>query len=240
MRRFKILLALLAGTRTVNDFLSPRRSAGRGRLVRVPGCRLVLATLLSAPAWNAPANNSVHTSWLWHLHQPIYWPDRRNDGVDHYENAWDTIQQQDGGRRHPSPEILRNIFGLDDRRNAYQSGPSKSLNSILAYPKSGVQISYSGALMENVQSLGSAGQLGYGGNWYQRNRTARPWTTSIGKPRMDLVNFTYHHALAPLISDETRWRWNCASTNARWKFSGRPRPRRRAAIFPPKPVSPSA
>ena len=24
-----------------------------------------------------------------------------------------------------------------------------------------------------------------------------------GKPRMDLVNFTYHHALAPLVSDET-------------------------------------
>src|SRR5438034_7465842 len=27
--------------------------------------------------------------------------------------------------------------------------------------------------------------------------------TAGGKPRMDLVNFTYHHALAPLISDET-------------------------------------
>ncbi len=169
----------------------------------MPRCTLVLAALLCAPAWNAPANDSVHTSWLWHLHQPIYWPDRRNYGADHYENAWDTIQQQDGGRQHPSPEILRNIFGLDDRRNAYQSGPSNSLYSILGYPKSGVQISYSGALMENVQSLGAAGQLGYGGNWYQWNRSARRWTTTGGKPRMDLVNFTYHHALAPLISDET-------------------------------------
>jgi len=56
---------------------------------------------------------------LWHLHHPIYWPDRRNNGGDHhYEDAWDSIQQQDGGRQHPSPEILRNIFGLDDRRNA--------------------------------------------------------------------------------------------------------------------------
>ncbi len=172
-------------------------------MVAVPRCTLVLATLLGALAWNAPANNSVHTSWLWHLHQPIYWPDRRNYGADHYENAWDSIQQQDGGRQHPSPEILRNIFGLDDRRNAYQSGPSNSLHSILGYPKSGVQISYSGALMENVQSLGGAGQLGYGANWYQWNRSARRWTTAGGKPRMDLVNFTYHHALAPLISDET-------------------------------------
>ena len=38
---------------------------------------------------------------LWHLHQPIYWPDERNYGNDHYENAWDTIQQQDGNRHLP-------------------------------------------------------------------------------------------------------------------------------------------
>src|SRR6266436_7630938 len=91
----------------------------------LPHSVLLLAlALLPSPA---PAGTSVHTSWLWHLHQPIYWPDRRNYGADHYENAWDTLQQQDGGRQHPSPEILRNIFGLDDRRNAYQSGPSNSL-----------------------------------------------------------------------------------------------------------------
>jgi hypothetical protein len=58
--------------------------------------------------------------------------------------------------------------------------------------------------MENVQSLAAAGQLGYGGNgWNNGNRRPRAWTTSGGKPRLDLVNFTYHHALAPLVSDET-------------------------------------
>ena len=25
----------------------------------------------------APASTNLHTTWLWHLHQPIYWPDRR-------------------------------------------------------------------------------------------------------------------------------------------------------------------
>jgi Fibronectin type III domain/Glycosyl hydrolase family 57 len=149
------------------------------------------------------ASTSIHTTWLWHLHQPIYWPDRRDYGPDHYEAAWDTIQQQDAGRPHPSPEVLRNIFGLDDRINAYQGRPSAALSTISGYLNSGTQISYSGALMENVQSLGSAGQLGYGAGWYQGNRNARTWTTTGGKPRMDLVNFTYHHALAPLLSDET-------------------------------------
>lgn len=159
--------------------------------------------LLMLGASAALANNSIHTSWLWHLHQPIYWPDKRNYGTDHYEAAWDTIQQQDGGRGHPTPETLRNIFGVDDRKAAYQAGPRNSLANLLGYGKAGTQISYSGALMENVNSLGSAGQLGYGGGWFNPNREARGWTTSGGKPRMDLVNFTYHHSLAPFLSDET-------------------------------------
>lgn len=162
-----------------------------------------VAGLLQASVFLASANNSLHTTYLWHLHQPIYWPDRRNYGTDHYEAAWDTIQQQNAGRPHPSPEVLSTIFGLDDRKAAYQYRLRDSLNTILWLPNAGAQVSYSGALMENVQSLGAAGQLGYGSAWYQPNQQARGWTTSGGKPRMDLVNFTYHHALAPLLSDET-------------------------------------
>jgi len=149
------------------------------------------------------SNTSVHTTWLWHLHQPVYWPDRRNYGTDHYENAWDTIQQQDALRPHPSPEKLRDIFGAGDRIAAYQSGPKNSLGNLLGYGNAGVQVSFSGALIENVQSLASAGQLGYGNGWNGNFTTARGWQTTGGKPRMDLVNFTYHHALAPLLSDET-------------------------------------
>ena len=149
------------------------------------------------------AGNSVHTSWLWHLHQPVYWPDRRTYGVDHYENAWDTIQQQNAGRAHPSPENLSTIFGWGDRVAAYQYQPKNTIGNLLGYPKAGAQVSYSGALIEDVQSLATANQLGYGIGWNGNNQTARGWTTSGGKPRMDLVNFTYHHSLAPLISDET-------------------------------------
>jgi glycosyl hydrolase family 57 len=161
-----------------------------------------LGLSLLSPRCAFAQNHSVHTSFLWHLHQPIYWPDKRASG-DHYENAWDTIQAQDGGRPHPSPEILRQVFGLDDRIAAYQYRPKDSLSSITWLSKAGVQLNYSGALMENVQSLGGAGQLQYGSAWYQSNRDAKTWTTSGGKPRMDLTNFTYHHALAPLLSDET-------------------------------------
>ena len=159
-------------------------------------CSLSLATA-------SAATTGLHTTWLWHLHQPNYWPDRRNYSTDHYENAWDTIQQQNAGRPHPSPEILSSIFGAGDRVAAYQSGPKNSLGTLLGYANAGAQVSFSGALIENVQSLAVAGQLGYSAGWNSANQTARGWTSSGGKPRMDLVNFTYHHSLAPLLSDET-------------------------------------
>ena len=159
-------------------------------------CGLILPVSLFA------SNTSVHTTWLWHLHQPIYWPDRapNNHAADHYQNAWDTIQL---GNAHPNDTSLSTVFGAGDRIAAYQGGPSGTVSSLLGYANAGAQVNYSGALMENVQSLASAGQLGYGSGWNNGNKTARGWTTSNGKPRMDLVNFTYHHALAPLISDET-------------------------------------
>jgi hypothetical protein len=121
----------------------------------------------------ALAGTNVHTTWLWHLHQPIYWPDRRDSGGDHYEAAWDTIQQQNAGRLHPSPEVVSSIFGVDDRRAAYQSRPHDALSSVLSYANAGAQLNYSGALMENIQSLGANNQLGYAGNWNSYNQQAR-------------------------------------------------------------------
>jgi len=165
----------------------------------------LVVTLIASglPGRASDSNTGVHTTWLWHLHQPVYWPDRRTYGTDHYENAWDTIQQQNAGRGHPNPEALSTVFSVADRINAYQGGPSGTVNNLRGYPNAGAQLNYSGALMENVQSLASAGQYGYGSGWNNGNAAARTWTTSGGKPRLDIVNFTYHHAIAPLVSAET-------------------------------------
>ena len=167
-----------------------------------PSSALWLALLMPFSVL-ADTNTSVHTTWLWHLHQPIYWPDRRDYGADHYEDAWDTIQQQNAGRPDPNPEVLSTIFGDADRVNAYQGEPASTVNGLRGYPNAGAQVNFSGALMENVQSLAVAGQLGYAPGWNSGNATARTWTTSSGKPRMDLVNFTYHHALAPFVDSAT-------------------------------------
>lgn len=165
-------------------------------------CRSVLWFVTLVPLSLFASNTSVHTTWLWHLHQPIYWPDRApaNHAADHYQNAWDTIQL---GNVHPNDTSLTTVFGEADRVNAYQGEPGGTVSGLLGYPNAGAQLNYSGALMENVQSLAAVGQLGYGSGWNNGNAAARTWTTSGGKPRMDIVNFTYHHAMAPLVSDET-------------------------------------
>ena len=168
-----------------------------------PGLAVIVAAACLIPVPARASTTNVHTSFHWHMHQPIYWPNRRDYGIDHYEQAWDTIQQQNAGRPDPSPEVLSSVFGEADRVNAYQTSPYDALSSILSYPNSGAQMSFSGALIENVQSLAAAGQLGYGTGWNQDNQQARGWSTSGGHPRLDLVNFTYHHALAPLISAAT-------------------------------------
>src|ERR1017187_8389094 len=60
----------------------------------------------------ASANTSVHTSWMWPMHQPIYWPDRApaNHAGDHYQNAYDTIQLKLSGSLVPSDD-LAGTFG---------------------------------------------------------------------------------------------------------------------------------
>lgn len=153
----------------------------------------------------AAANGNVHVSRFWHNHQPIYWPEWNNNGSEtsRVQYAQDSITlkpwQNYGGlspKQHPENN-LTDIFGLDDRRNAYQQGPRNSVAGIDS--RGGFAISYSGSLIDNVRQLGGGGHLGYGGNWNAGFREARGWRTPSGSTRMDLVGFTYHHSLAPLL-----------------------------------------
>ncbi|MEW5691845.1 MAG: fibronectin type III domain-containing protein [Candidatus Hydrogenedentota bacterium] len=132
------------------------------------------------------------------MDQPIYWPDRHSSG-NRYEYAWDSIQAKDGGRTNPLNDV-RAIFSLDDRVAAYQWRPKDSIGTVLWHPDAGAQINYSACLIENVRSLGDAYQLGYSPTWYSGYREGRNWSTSGGKPRLDIVLFTFHHIL-PGLSD---------------------------------------
>jgi len=161
---------------------------------------LWLSGMILALAPSARAEKT-HFTYLWHLEQPIYWPDRQATGEDRYERAWQSIQRKDAGAVHPAND-LRAIFGLDDRVAAYQWRPRDTINAIRWADEAGAQVSYSGGLIENIMSLGAAGQLGYTSTWMNPWREARTWRTAgANKPRCDIVVFPFHHPILPLCDE---------------------------------------
>lgn len=170
---------------------------------------LVVLALVSCGI--ARGDSSVYVSRFWHNHQPLYWPEWNGNGseTNRVQYAWDSIVLKNGqtygtGTGHPDNN-LTDIFGLPDRQAAYQAGPRNSLANLSS--QAGFCMSYSGSLIDNIRSLGAANQLGYGNAWWDGNRQARSWTTPAnpgaglagGSRRMDMVGFTYHHSLAPLL-----------------------------------------
>lgn len=166
--------------------------------LRFPQFILLAASTLPSPA------QTVFVSRMWHNHQPTYWPEWNTHGsqTNRVEYAWDSIvlkpnrSYSGSAVQHPENN-LSDIFGVDDRKNAYQSGPRNSLANLAQ--SAGFCMSYSGSLIDGVRSLGNANQLGYGSGWADGNREARNWLTPSGSRRMDLVGFNYHHSLGPLL-----------------------------------------
>lgn len=161
-----------------------------------------IAAAVSAGILSAAHADPLHLTWHWHLEQPIYWPDQQQSGADRAERAWESIVRTDGGAAHPE-NSLRTIFGLDDRVAAYQWRTRDAIGGMSWLPEAGAQISYSGGLIENLDSFADAGgQLGYSTDYSSAIREARSWSTNGGgAPRCDVVQFAFHHPLLPLLDD---------------------------------------
>jgi len=159
------------------------------------------ATLLFLALAAASTAAPIHTTYLWHMHQPIYWPDQSVWEGDAYEKAYETITLG-----HSESDVAA-IFSKADRVGDYQQYPRDALSTILDLPDAGAQVSFAGSLIENVTSLADNGWQGglYSPSWYQWYREARGWTTSGGRPRCDMVLVGHHHAINPLV-DENAFR----------------------------------
>lgn len=150
----------------------------------------------------------VQTTYLWHLHQPTYWGDESQQDPNRSQLLKESQDLKVSGQNtysdglaHPLND-LEQIFSLPDRVQAYQYKPKNAVQSIMGYPKAGAQITYGGSLLESINSLAPFGQWGYQPNWKDNIITAKSWMTSGGHPRFDIVNFTMHHTLSPLVSDK--------------------------------------
>jgi hypothetical protein len=161
--------------------------------VAITALTALAVTGTALPAAAAP----VHTSYLWHMHQPIYWPDRSTWAPSRYETAYETITLG-----HSESDVFT-VFNKDDRVNDYQNYPKDAMSTILDLPDAGAQVSFAAALIENVTSLGDNGWNGgrYASDWYVDYRTARSWTTSGGNPRLDQLLVAAHHPIAPLMDE---------------------------------------
>ncbi len=167
--------------------------------------RTIFLLLLLVSGYLLPAQ--VHTSYLWHLQQPNYWPEVSPSDPYHYQTVQESQALKFGGGNlysdglnHPLND-LEQIFSKADRVAIYQYRAKDAVQSLMGHAEGGAQVNYSGCLIENINSLGNNNQWGYSGNWASNFVTARNWTTSGGQPRMDLTGFTFHHALSPLLSD---------------------------------------
>ncbi|MBM4104553.1 MAG: hypothetical protein FJ263_11025, partial [Planctomycetes bacterium] len=159
---------------------------------------MIKILFLTLSVFSSFALAQVYTTYHWHLQQPIYWPEVSASNNRTYQKAYESMT---GGGAHPEND-LDQIFGWDDRVAAYQFRIRDAIGSI-AQADGGAQISYSGCLVENVESLAHAGSLGYYDNWENANRQARNWLTSGGNRKLDIVIFPYHHALGPLIDEKS-------------------------------------
>ena len=152
----------------------------------------------------------VHTTYLWHMDQPVYWADKSKEKPDSKQFAEEShrlkMSEQNiypgSAIAHPTNN-LEEIFSKADRVNAYQYTPKTAIQSISSYPDAGAQLSISAGLLENIQSLGAKNQWGYSAGWMNAYKDAYGWKTRDGFPKLDIVNFTYDHALSPLVSERT-------------------------------------
>ncbi|RPJ44876.1 MAG: hypothetical protein EHM19_06120, partial [Candidatus Latescibacterota bacterium] len=169
----------------------------------------VAAALLASLFGGGPLAAPVHTTYLWHMHQPIYWPDESTWEGGEYEKAYETIQLG-----HSASNVFE-IFDKDDRVHDYQEYPRGAIHDLLDLADAGAQVSFAGALIENVFSLAASGWNGgrYAPDWYRWYREAKGWTTSGGRPRCDLVLVSFHHPIAPLM-DENAFRMEIRTAKA--------------------------
>ncbi len=153
-----------------------------------PAWRTVLAAWLVLTCGGAALADyyPIHVGFLWHMHQPIYYP---------YESIIDTDAAQ------------RFSFSVIDVHNQrfgpYTTWPRDAVQAGLGLAHLGAQVSFTGSLIENLNHLEAADvNGGMWNNWDAAYDQGIGWTTALGHPRLDLVAFGYHHPLMPLLDEQ--------------------------------------
>ena len=153
----------------------------------MPNRLLAACWILFVFSISTSAVEPFHVTYLWHMHQPIYYPYEsvgETDSHGHYNFSVGAVH----GDRQP------NYTGWP--REAVQQGQDKGM------AHAGAQCSFSGSLIENLNGLWSHSSVnGWDDNYDWARNGLR---TSLDNPRLDLIGFAYHHSLMPLTCPQSR------------------------------------
>lgn len=151
----------------------------------IPLILLFFINGLAAKDGNEKTNPPIYIAFLWHMHQPIYWP-------------YESILQTEANNRYPY-----SVIDIHNQRvGPYTSWPKNAvMMGINAnFQHFGAQVSFSGSLIENLNNLETAGNPNFQ-NWKSHWNYIKTQTTSLGNPRIDMVAFGYHHPLMGLLDE---------------------------------------
>ncbi|MFT3788894.1 MAG: hypothetical protein QM770_22435 [Tepidisphaeraceae bacterium] len=146
---------------------------------------LLAASVPVVLACFAPAVRAIemNVGFLWHMHQPIYYPGES------------VIQTDNAGRFSYSVKDIHN-----QRFGPYTTWPKDAIQSGLGLSHLGASVSFSGTLIQNLNAIQAANvNGGMWNNWQSGYTQARQMNTSLGNPRLDMINFSYSHGLLPLL-----------------------------------------
>lgn len=150
------------------------------------GMKQAIWTVLAWAYWfvgAATAVEPINIGFLWHMHQPIYYPGEtiiQTDAADHFSFSLADIHNQ--------------------RFGPYTSWPKDAIQAGLSQPHLGAQVSFSASLIQNLNNLEAAGTNGgMWNNWESSYNTAQAWNTTLGNTRLDLIGFGAYHPLMPLL-----------------------------------------
>ena len=149
------------------------RKRARSKLTMSIRLAAALAILFAAQAPAVLAVEPIHVGFLWHMHQPIYYPGES------------ITQTQAAGHFSFSVVDVHN-----QRFGPYTSWPKDAIQIGQSLPHLGAQVSFSGSLIENLNTLEAAGANGgIWNNWDASYRQAVAMDTSLGNSRLDQVAF---------------------------------------------------
>jgi hypothetical protein len=144
---------------------------------------IVIASLMMLMP--ASAQQPIQIGFMWHMHQPIYYP---------YENP---IEVDAAGRFSFSVVDVHN-----QRFGPYTTWPRDAVQTASVLSHAGAQVSFTGSLIENLNALEAGGINGsMWNNWESAYQQAIAMDTSLSNPRLDMVAFGYHHPLMPLLDE---------------------------------------